>query len=134
MEIWSFSKDRHSREDTLAPRFDGPYRVLRRRDANVKLRRKEKWVHLDHCKRFEGTITGVVQPHNVEPDGEVGSSSAGGITLGQDTNVRADEAEISSEANAVEYEEPDHQEERYPRRMRRAPRYLADYVTQDGIP
>ena len=107
MEIWSFSKD------TLAPRFDGPYRVLRQRDANVKLRlpRKEKWVHLDHCKRFEGTITGVVQPHNVEPDGEVGSSSAGGTTLGQDTNVRADEAEISSEANAVEYEEPDRQQE-----------------------
>ena len=49
---------RNAREDSLVPRFDGPYQVLARREADVKLRltHRDKWVHLDHCKQYEGTV------------------------------------------------------------------------------
>ena len=44
------------------PKFDGPYQILERREATVKLKlpNRDKWVHLDNCKRFNGGV-----PHTI---------------------------------------------------------------------
>ena len=53
---------RQARVDSLTPKFDGPYQILVRREANVKLRlpRRDKWVHLDNCKRYTGDLPQVI--------------------------------------------------------------------------
>ena len=54
---------RNMLQDSLAPRFDGPYTVIGRKGPNVKLRlaTRDKWVHLNHCKEYVGGQPAVVQ-------------------------------------------------------------------------
>ena len=45
--------------DSLDPKFDGPFKVIQRRNAiiQVKPKRKNKWVHLNRCKPYLGYET-----------------------------------------------------------------------------
>ena len=47
--------ERHT--DSLDPRFNGPYRVIGRRGADVKIDRGRgpKWIHLSRCKLYRGS-------------------------------------------------------------------------------
>ena len=47
---------RNRLQDSLAPRFDGPYSVIGRNGPSVKLRltSQNKWVHLNNCKIYAG--------------------------------------------------------------------------------
>ena len=44
-------------KDSLSPRYTGPYEVVERRgpDVKVRLKRRDKWVHIDNTKRFRGS-------------------------------------------------------------------------------
>ena len=59
---------RNNLQDSLAPRFDGPYSVIRRKGPSVKLRltRRNKWVHLNHCKIYVGNESTVIQTKKSE--------------------------------------------------------------------
>ena len=48
---------KQARVDSLTPKSDGPYQILVRREANVKLRLppRDKWIHLDNCKNIPET-------------------------------------------------------------------------------
>ena len=54
---------RNKMEYSLSPKFDGPFDVLWRKGPNVKLRlpRRDKWVHLDHVKRYSGSAPSVIK-------------------------------------------------------------------------
>ena len=140
---------RQAREDSLVPRFDGPYKVLDRNGSDVKLRlpRRDKWVHLDHCKLFEGTTTTVHPPSATTEETEPGAvpnaqpEQLGPMVSQEDT---PNGLETSSSSAAAEYEQPNSLEDieetefvperRYPRRETRPPQYLADYTEWDGMP
>ena len=139
---------RNAREDSLVPRFDGPYQVLARSEADVKLRlsHRDKWVHLDHCKLYKGTTLTIPQtpiPQETEsqdlmnqdgesqdpPDSCIQYECDGADTT--DSTVIGDREELSTipEGHGVETER-----KYYPRRERRPPQYLGDYVTWDETP
>ena len=64
---------RNRLQDSLAPRFDGPYSVIGRNGPSVKLRltSQDKWVHLNHCKIYAGNEPAVVQIGRAsEPDND----------------------------------------------------------------
>ena len=54
---------RNIHQDSLAPRFDGPFVVLKRKGPNVKLRlsTRDKWVHLNHCKVYKKMEPSIIQ-------------------------------------------------------------------------
>ena len=68
---------RNRLQDSLAPRFDGPYSVIGRNGPSVTLRStsQDKSVHLNNCKIYAGNEPAVVQIGRAsEPDNDDRSS------------------------------------------------------------
>ena len=118
---------RQRRIDSLAPRFDGPYEVLARRNSNVKLKlpRRDKWIHLDRCKIFEGDLLRA----RLEP------------TLAESTEIRGEIEEPGDEEQSqvgaetpllMEYPEEREPAEEMSIRLTKALQATRD-VTQTGI-
>ena len=119
----------------------------RSKPSNKGLPRRDKWVHLDHCKLFEGTTTTVHPPSATTEETEPGAvpnaqpEQLGPMVSQEDT---PNGLETSSSSAAAEYEQPNSLEDieetefvperRYPRRETRPPQYLADYTEWDGMP
>ena len=63
--------ERHT--DSLDLRFNGPYRVIGRRGADVKIDRGRgaKWVHLSWCKLYRGSRGSDVMLPNSKISGEM---------------------------------------------------------------
>ena len=122
---------RQARVDSLTPKFDGPYQILVRREANVKLRlpRRDKWVHLDNCKRYTGDLPQVIlQQPRALTGGEcedIGESQPESDSIPPILN--GEEVDTASEGEDAE-------ERRYPKGEKRPPWYLADYTDWDRSP
>ena len=118
---------RNKTEDSLFPKFDGPFDVLWRKGPNVKLRlpHRDKWVHLDHVKRYSGSAPSVIQathgqmltspevltPGKNQPEENMESADWAQQTLGVE--------EGTGESSGA-----DIPERRYPSRVRRPPKHL----------
>ena len=118
---------RNKTQDSLSPRFDGPFEVLQRRgpDVRLRLRSKDKWIHLNNVKKYVGPEPAMVpvtqmtaaageepQPQESEMELAEGELQAGTEEFGSD--------EAGNTANAAE--------RRYPDRYRRAPKHFTEYV------
>ena len=140
-------------QDSLAPRFDGPYTVIRRKGPNVKLRlaTRDKWVHLNHCKEYVGEQPAVVQVRR--GSGEDNPMDGGHIARGENSHNEQPELGSSHEESTYESDseypngvtdlnERESSTEdgaetggtstdlrRYPARTRRRPTHLSDYTT-----
>ena len=89
-------------QDSLAPRFDGPYTVIRRKGPNVKLRlaTRDKWVHLNHCKEYVGEQPAVVQVRR--GSGEDNPMDGGHIARGENSHNEQPELGSSHEESTYE--------------------------------
>ena len=125
---------RNQAKDSLSPRFDGPFDVLERKGPNVKLRltRRDKWVHLDHVKRYEGPAPSLIQAtsRGAALEAQLQKANQPG------TSYEFDEGE--QQASGMEGETVDESNEiasperRYPERDRRPPQRFKEYVVPWG--
>ena len=122
---------RNKVEDTLSPRFDGPFEVVQRRGPNVKLhlRRKDKWVHLNHVKRYSGTEPTIVTADHAAATvrGEIHfqGSEVGPI---EDPDEETQIAGLEGANSNDDVESATGAERRYPDRSRRPPKRFTDFV------
>ena len=143
-------------QDSLSPRYDGPFEVLERSgpDVKLKLETKDRWVHLDNVKRYSGSGHATVP----EGNGNIPADGSEWVTiapyLGSDvteddpvTPVPAAEYDATegypdntSDASQIGLEEEANptvgkrsgeldkeQRRRYPSRDRRPPKRWDDY-------
>ena len=147
---------RNNLQDSLAARFDGPYSVLGRKGPSVKLRlrRRDKWVHLNHCKIYIGNEPTVIpigrrnehedvhghpsdEEYTVSGDAPHNSFEQD-VTPGEETDGMGDESHIEevdqAEPSLGGYEPATNgQHRRYPTRERKKPAYFSDYANWDEI-
>ena len=116
---------RNKTEDSLAPRFAGPFEVLQRNGPNVKLRltRRDKWMHLDHVKEYLGSSPSLVP---ITPSvNEPATPDAGTHETGQHgTHSGSSEWEDSTQEDgevATNDSSTAGPDRRYPERERRPP-------------
>ena len=86
-----------TRSDGLEPKFDGPFKVLRRRGVTVKVNvgRRVKWIHLNRCKPYlVGNYAGTLARN--EKGGEVTSDAEVLIRVSEDDgNCETSKAEAT---------------------------------------
>ena len=118
---------KEQRTDSLDVKFEGAFRVLKRRGAIVQvlLDNGKKWVHLNRCKEYERGPPGIIIPMEAderkieENEDKKESEACVGI---EETGVREVEVEATGSAeDSVERTEDVGEAEawRYPRRNRK---------------
>ena len=95
----------------------------------LRLPRRDKWVHLDNCKRYTGDLPQVIlQQPRALTGGEcedIGESQPESDSIPPILN--GEEVDTASEGEDAE-------ERRYPKGEKRPPWYLADYTDWDRSP
>ena len=125
-------------KDSLSPRYTGPYEVVERRgpDVKVRLKRRDKWVHIDNTKRFRGSED-LTDLHSDET--QVVSVPTEGTNGEDQQQLQSPESLEAQQEEQDEYTtEPTgytHASltsiDRYPQRNRRPPKRFEDYVSWD---
>ena len=123
-----------TRTDSLDVRYKGPFEVVARRGANLKIKRDRgsKWVHANRCKLYEGegndmniTIPGTISEEsgvteaNIEPEEPAQSEGAAEVEVETDGTT---ENYGNTEATGITIEQ-----RRYPKRDRK-PKSYEDYI------
>ena len=128
-----------ARSDGLEPMFEGPFKVLRRQGATVKvdMGRSAKWIHLNRCKLYVREDSGSIVPSTGEEDDmKPGVECHENVELENNELVEVEtnetEQELSGERGAEvaapEVDKDLGQERRYPKRQRKTnQKYTEDY-------